>query len=392
MARNGKIARLPRAVRSQLNSRLQEGEQGKQIVQWLNSLPEVQAVLSESFSGHPVTEQNLSDWRQGGFEEWRVCQDLLAQAAELAAHRQEMEAVAPGQTPADLLAEAVAFRYGAILAGQGPELDEQALTQLNALGRVCRAVVQLRRSNQHAARQKIQTERWELEREQIREDKAEETQRKIRAALAARITSWMKVPEWQEKLGNTPEAARAAAILREMLTCPDPAHYHSDIIGNPEWDAWVEKLKRETPPKKTEMQAALDTYKEMEVGLGLRKSGKKARHAKPRPKAGRRAPHRPHALPHHPAARVPRRPQSAPRANKVHAIHDVHDVPEVPEAPPAPAPSPQPASAPDGASSLCPDSPHHSITLSADLSAVASAKAEPLQPPVESSPIVPNRT
>jgi len=32
MARIGKIARLPRAVRSQLNSRLQNGEEGKQIV------------------------------------------------------------------------------------------------------------------------------------------------------------------------------------------------------------------------------------------------------------------------------------------------------------------------------------------------------------------------
>ena len=356
MARNGKIARLPRAVRSQLNSRLQEGEQGKPIVQWLNSLPEVQAVLNESFSGHPVTEQNLSDWRQGGFEEWRVCQDLLSQAAELSAHRQELESVAPGQTPADLLAEAVTFRYSAILAGQGTDLDEQALTQLGALGRICQAVVQLRRSNQHATRQKIQSERWELEKEQIRSDCAEAMQRKIRAALEARITSVMKMPEWTEKLGNTPDAARTAAVLREIQICTDPANFHSDVIGNPEWDAWVEKIKREAPPKKTEMQAALDTYREMEVGLGLRPSGKKARHAKPRPKASRRARRRPRARPHHHNPGVAR----STKVHDVHAVHTVHEAeeaPSAPEVPPAPAPAAETAAVLDVASSLRLDTP-----------------------------------
>ena len=381
MARNGKIARLPRAVRSQLNTRLQEGEEGKQLVQWLNSLPEVQSVLADHFNGHPVTEQNLSDWRQGGFEEWRVCQDLLSQAAELSAHRQEMEAAAPGQTPADLLAEAVTFRYGTMLAGQATELDEQAITQLNALGRVCQAVVQLRRSNQHAARQKIQSERWELEREQIREHNAEEMQRKIRAALTARITTLMKMPEWQEKLGGTPDAARVAAILREMLICPDPANYHSDIIGNPEWDAWVEKLKREAPPKKTEMQAALDTYREMEVGLGLRPSGPKARHAAPHPKAARHARHarrRPHARPH--ASRHTPAPRVS-RSKRVHAVHDVHEVHDadvvlsVPEAAPAPAPAAETTAALDVASSLQLDIPQ-SLPVS-------TCASEP--------PIVPNR-
>ena len=152
MARIGKIARLPGGIRSQLNSRLQEGGEGKQITQWLNSLPEVKAVLAERFDRRPISEQNLSDWRQGGFEEWLAYQDLLAQAAELAANRRELEAAAPGQSPADLLADAVSFRYAAILAGQGPELDEKSLLQLRALDRVCQTVVYLRRSDQNAAR------------------------------------------------------------------------------------------------------------------------------------------------------------------------------------------------------------------------------------------------
>jgi len=37
VTRNGKIARLPRAVRQELNRRLDEGEQGKKLVAWLNA-------------------------------------------------------------------------------------------------------------------------------------------------------------------------------------------------------------------------------------------------------------------------------------------------------------------------------------------------------------------
>ena len=49
MSRFGKIARLPLDIREQLNRRLQDGEIGKELVVWLNSVPEVQAVLKAEF-------------------------------------------------------------------------------------------------------------------------------------------------------------------------------------------------------------------------------------------------------------------------------------------------------------------------------------------------------
>jgi hypothetical protein len=45
MTRNGKIARLPAAIREELNQRLLEGEQGKPLVAWLNGLPKVKESL-----------------------------------------------------------------------------------------------------------------------------------------------------------------------------------------------------------------------------------------------------------------------------------------------------------------------------------------------------------
>ena len=59
--RNGKIARLPRAIRNELNRRLDEGEQGKKLVAWLNTLPEARAIVAVEFGGKPIREQNLSE-------------------------------------------------------------------------------------------------------------------------------------------------------------------------------------------------------------------------------------------------------------------------------------------------------------------------------------------
>lgn len=75
MARLGKIARLPDAIREELNRRLRNGAAGPQLLPWLNGQAEVRAVLDEFFSGADVNAQNLSDWRNGGYEEWLEKQD-----------------------------------------------------------------------------------------------------------------------------------------------------------------------------------------------------------------------------------------------------------------------------------------------------------------------------
>jgi len=39
MTRNGKIARLPMAVREELNLRMEQGVEGAGLLAWLNGLP-----------------------------------------------------------------------------------------------------------------------------------------------------------------------------------------------------------------------------------------------------------------------------------------------------------------------------------------------------------------
>jgi len=67
--RTGKIARLSRNIREGLNVLLDNNQPGSAIVEWINSLPETKEVLDNCFDGRPISEQNLSEWRQGGFRE-----------------------------------------------------------------------------------------------------------------------------------------------------------------------------------------------------------------------------------------------------------------------------------------------------------------------------------
>jgi hypothetical protein len=66
----GKIARLPNTVREQLNQRLQDGQDGTEILAWLNELPAVKQILAAKFGGMPINHRNLSKWRQIGYERW----------------------------------------------------------------------------------------------------------------------------------------------------------------------------------------------------------------------------------------------------------------------------------------------------------------------------------
>jgi hypothetical protein len=72
--RLGKIAQLPKPIRDDLNHRLENGKQSPELLEWLNALPETQQLITQKFDNQPITRSNLSDWRQGGFADWRADQ------------------------------------------------------------------------------------------------------------------------------------------------------------------------------------------------------------------------------------------------------------------------------------------------------------------------------
>jgi len=127
ITRKGKIARLPSALREQVNQRLDDGQPGSVILPWLNGLKDVQEVLAAHFDGAAVNEQTLSDWRQGGFQDWLGRQDERKNIKRLTEYAVEL--VSDGKDPHDA---ANIIAAGRLLATIEEELTPSLIAQILA--------------------------------------------------------------------------------------------------------------------------------------------------------------------------------------------------------------------------------------------------------------------
>ncbi len=162
--RNGKIARLPRSVREELNRRLEDGEEGKAIVVWLNGHELVRSVLERLFGGRPISEQNLSQWRQGGFQDWRRHQDALEWTRSLAEESDELEDAAGDLPLSDSLGPVIALTLGKMLRSAARDAEEDPERRGEVLS-LAREIAQLRRDDHRAARLRLDLEKDEIEAE-----------------------------------------------------------------------------------------------------------------------------------------------------------------------------------------------------------------------------------
>lgn len=144
MARIGKISRLPRPIRTQLNRRLDDGELGSTIIEWINGLEEVQRVLGIANGGRPITEQNLSEWRQGGFQDWKRNQQACEWIGQVAGSAGQMADEAGLMPLSDSLTSLAALTIGRRLHELGSDAlsddtkREEFLTLLKELNRLRR--------------------------------------------------------------------------------------------------------------------------------------------------------------------------------------------------------------------------------------------------------------
>ena len=224
MLRKGKIARLPRALRHELNCRLADNQDGGVTLNWLNALPEVKAVLARDFGGEPIGKQNLYEWRQGGFVEWQARQDLLEQARDLAADAEELYAAANGKL-LDGLATALSIRYSATLANWDGVDNEAIRGQLCILRSFTQDIVALRRCQPGAARLKIDQIPFEREEKKLADAAAQAKIDKERGDQAQRYLE----EQWRlMKLAEAQAAAAAAVPTAPAIAAPAAAPYPAD--------------------------------------------------------------------------------------------------------------------------------------------------------------------
>jgi hypothetical protein len=166
MTRNGKIARLPSSLRDELNRRVRGGEPGKNLVDWLNSQPAVQEVLEKEFGGRAISEQNLSEWKQGGYEDWLRHQETRTWVQELASQSEDLsediKQEAGDLSVAELLSASLAIALGRCLHSTAEKAANDP-KHARMLLDIARELARLRRDHHSQNCLRVERERWETE-------------------------------------------------------------------------------------------------------------------------------------------------------------------------------------------------------------------------------------
>ena len=144
-ARTGKIARLPAAIRNELNRRLNNGALGRELVPWLNALSEVQAVLLHRFGSRPITEDNISAWRHGGFQEWLLQEERRDRLRELSDQCPERDPALRSRRIAAFTQEQLALELAEELERLSTMTDREARSK--RLQRLCQELCRLQNSH-----------------------------------------------------------------------------------------------------------------------------------------------------------------------------------------------------------------------------------------------------
>lgn len=190
MTNTGKIARLPKPIRDQLNQRLDDGQAAEDILPWLNHLPECKKVLAEKFDSRPITRQNLSQWKTAGYQTWLRVQQAREQVQSLVEQAKDLGNDEDGLIAKDGMT--LADRLGSLLV-------VQLLTALQQLDNIAdpdqrwqrikdisRELSRLRREDHHGRRVHLAGEQWDNKRTRQEEQDAKDR----KEAESGRLIAW----------------------------------------------------------------------------------------------------------------------------------------------------------------------------------------------------------
>jgi hypothetical protein len=240
MTRTGKIARLPHDIRTELNSRLQDGEQAKTLLEWLNTEPRVQETLKEKFGGRPVNEQNLSEWKQGGYQDWLRHEESRALVERLTEQCDDLDEAAGEQEISDRFAGVLAAEM-ARLAMTLMENEADPEKRWQRLREVHRELSQLRRDDHRAMRTVIERNRWNRQVDREDEEAAKREAEEGKKRLIDLCLSGMHNGVMAEAFGGGEYGKKMATILHHIkfdlplpdLKIPDPPDKAASDAVNP---------------------------------------------------------------------------------------------------------------------------------------------------------------
>jgi hypothetical protein len=205
---------LPKCIRDELGHRIEDGEPGKELVKWLNGLSGVQRVLKEQFGGRAVTEQNLSEWKQGGHQKWLRHWEACEKMRWLAERAEGLDDAADGLEISDRLGSILA----AELADAAQKLDEIADPQerWRRLQEILRELWRLRSEDHNGKRLQLNRARWEREVERQDEEDLKREEKAHKNRLIGMCFSQMQQQTMAECLGGGESGKKMAELLHRI--------------------------------------------------------------------------------------------------------------------------------------------------------------------------------
>jgi len=210
---NGKIGRLPASLREQLNLRLNDGESAGPLLAWLNAQPETLELLARDFGSEPVSEQNLTNWRQGGHVLWLKQQERRELVRQMARDAGELESDAGGVE--------VGHHWSALLTAELAQTATEVLETVTEpiercvrLQELLQTLVRVRREDFRAGKLKIERERRERERlkEQADDEWRQENEPWLRSMKRSSMAVLFAAPDITSQALATQQAE---SILRD---------------------------------------------------------------------------------------------------------------------------------------------------------------------------------
>ncbi len=174
--RHGKIARLPKDIREQLNRRLENGWRGTKLIKWLNELPPVKEILREEFNGRPISEQNLSQWREGGYLDWVRHQGTQEQIRWVVERSEDVDEAEGNEHLCERLARVAAAELAEHL--QRLSHVEDPTERWKQFREVCLELWRLRNGTHYGRGVDLSWDRWQRQVDQDEEALAEARQQK----------------------------------------------------------------------------------------------------------------------------------------------------------------------------------------------------------------------
>lgn len=215
MARQGKFARLPHALREQVNLRLHDGKSSGEILAWLNQHPEAIRVWDAHFEGAPATPQNLSEWRLGGYKEWEGRRQETENLKTLSQFASELACA--GGSLADGAAAIASGQILVALENAGNIMitggsDDAEKDPLEGLAKIAGAVASLQKATTARGKLDLDRKRVDQKDRQLALDQA-----KFERQTIEKFMQFAQRPEAQAILNSSAKKTAKMEDLRKLM-------------------------------------------------------------------------------------------------------------------------------------------------------------------------------